>query len=315
MSLLPDFPLIQHLHGGLSRAMPGAMLGSRSGGVGSAHTLTLLAGLGCRSARCSVAISTAAIGGFPAFVRRTVARSLERLLDRVGRQHAEGHRHAGRRRGVGDAVRARRRDVLEVRRSRRESDSPGRPPPRTCPRAAASFAANGISNAPGTLMTQMSSLSNAGRLQPFERAGLQPIGDEVVELRHDERELQSRRFLRAFDRQHVCDPYLHFYRYSFFVYFPVNSGFPLLEKRPRAFLHVLGRRHHAEERRFELTAVGERHLEPAVDGLHRVPQRDRRLGRQLRRERARFVHQVGRRHDTIHQPDGKRLRGRRSGCP
>ena len=51
-------------------------------------------------------------------------------------------------------------------------------------------------------MTQMSSLSTPADFQPFERAGLQAIGDEVVELRHDDRELQSRRFVRSFDCQH-----------------------------------------------------------------------------------------------------------------
>ena len=118
---------------------------------------------------------------------------------------------------------------------------------------------------------------NPGRLQPFERAGLQAIGDEVVELRHDDRELQTRRLLSKPSTVNPSTPSTSSAS--------LNSGFALLEKRLRPFLHVLGRRHHAEQRRFEPASLGERHLQSAVDGLHRVPQRDRRLRCQLRRER------------------------------
>ena len=52
----------------------------------------------------------------PPLVAAAVAGARQRLLDRVGRQHAERHRHAGRRRRRREPVRHRRRDVLEVRR-------------------------------------------------------------------------------------------------------------------------------------------------------------------------------------------------------
>ena len=57
-------------------------------------------------------------GGFVALVAGAFTGARQRFLDRVGGQHAERHRHAGRRRGVGQPMRHRRRDVFEVRRSR-----------------------------------------------------------------------------------------------------------------------------------------------------------------------------------------------------
>lgn len=44
--------------------------------------------------------------------------------------------------------------------------------------------------------------ADACRLQRVQGARLQPVGDEVVELRHHDRELHARRFLRSFDGEH-----------------------------------------------------------------------------------------------------------------
>ena len=61
------------------------------------------------------------------------------------------------------------------------------------PLSAACCAASGISKAPGTRTTVTSRRRDAGRGQRRQRAGLQPVGDEVVVLRHDDREPESGR--------------------------------------------------------------------------------------------------------------------------
>ena len=127
--VLADFPLIQHLHGRLPGAMPRPMSEPESAGVGCSYVDAVVA-LRLTKRPLQRRHFHSRDRRFPPLVGRPVHRTIERLFHRVGREHAERHRHAGCRRGLGDAVRARRRDVLEVRASRRESDSPGRRPRR-----------------------------------------------------------------------------------------------------------------------------------------------------------------------------------------
>src|SRR5438874_876059 len=60
------------------------------------------------------------------------------------------------------------------------------------------------------------------------------------------------------------------------ILLPFELGLALLEKRRRALAHVIGARDEAEERRLEDLGLGERHLEPLVDRLEDVADRDRR---------------------------------------
>ena len=92
---------------------------------------------------------------------------------------------------VGQAVRHRRRDVLEVRRlaanQAAEADDRVEAP-----------ALGGVlrrqRNLEGARHADDRDVArrDAGRGQRRERAGLQPVGDEVVVLRHDEREAEAR---------------------------------------------------------------------------------------------------------------------------
>ena len=122
-----------------------------------------------------------------------LARARQRLLDRVGRQHAERHRHAGRRRRRRSGRAPPPTRCTRSAASRRESGSRGRRSRRTGRVSAACCAASGISKAPGTRTTRDVARRDAGRGERRQRAGLQAIGDEVVVPRHDDREPESRR--------------------------------------------------------------------------------------------------------------------------
>ncbi len=110
------------------------------------------------------------------------------------------------------------------------------------------------------------------RRERSERALLQAIGDEVVVLRDDHRELQSAGRLAAFDGPHLPS---------------LERRLAFLEERACAFPHVVGRRDQPEQRRLVHAAVGKRHVASLVDRIEDVPHGDRRLGRERRGERTR----------------------------
>ncbi len=120
--------------------------------------------------------------GFAAFVGLAGAGALERLLDRIGRQHAKGHRHSGRRGGGGNAVRTGGRDVFEVR--CRATDQAAKTNDRIDPRAlrGALRGNRDLERARHAQHEQLIVL-DAVFAQRFLGAREQSVGDEVVEPR------------------------------------------------------------------------------------------------------------------------------------
>ncbi len=74
-----------------------------------------------------------------------------------------------------------------------------------------------------------------------------------------------------------------------------EAGRALLEEGRHPFLRVGGRGAEAEERRLEKLPLGQRHLEPAPDGLHGVPAGDGPVGRDLLRDAERARERLARR--------------------
>ena len=141
-------------------------------------------------------------GGFIALVARAVTRPRECFLDRVRRQHTEGHRHTGRRGAAHQSVRDRRADVIEVRRlapyDTPETDD--RLEPSRFRRVL-----RGDRNLERTGHPDQSDLvqRDSGRGERRQRAALQAIGDEVVVFRDHDRETQARRRTASLNRRHV----------------------------------------------------------------------------------------------------------------
>ena len=200
------------------------------------------------------------VGGFTALVRRSRRGALERFLRGIGRQHAERHRHAGARRRRGDAVRAGRGDVFEVR--RRAPDQATEADHRVDPAGL------------GDALRRHRDLERARHAQHFDvalgdagiakrrlRADQQAVGDEIVEARDDDR-------------------YPH--------YLPLPDGLALFEERLGAFFHVGRRGDRAEQRRLEELARRERAVESLMHRFEDVAHRDRRLRREHVRDLLRF---------------------------
>src|SRR4029450_1733864 len=160
------------------------------------------------------------------------------------------------------------------------------------PLSAACCADSGISNAPGTRTMVMSSRATPAASSALTAAAFSFSVTKGLNL---ETTMATRRPVPRPDPSMVT-------RLT-----PLELGLPLREKRRRAFAHVVGRRHQAEERRFVLTRLGERHLESLVHGVDDLAERDRRAPRQLARPGARLRHQLGRRHDAIDETDPLRL--------
>ena len=177
-----------------------------------------------------IAISIGGLRRFPPLVRRTIHGALERFFGRVRGQHAERHRHAGGAGGGGQPVRDRRGDVLEVRR-------------RAANQAAEAHDAVELVRV-GRKARRRRDLERSGHAddrdvvvahaevcERRERSLLQPVGHEVVVLRDDHGELESAGRPRSFDDAHLLS---------------LESRLPLLEKRARAFAHVVGRSSQSE---------------------------------------------------------------------
>src|SRR5450830_748488 len=73
---------------------------------------------------------------------------------------------------------------------------------------------------------------------------------------------------------------------------PLEFGFALLEEGLRALAHVVGADHEAEQRRLEGLRLGERHVQAPVHRLQDVADRDGRLGRERRGQLLRLRHQL-----------------------
>src|SRR5262249_26279380 len=80
----------------------------------------------------------------------------------------------------------------------------------------------------------------------------------------------------------------------------LELGRTLLEERPRAFLHVLGRADEAEERRLEILGLREVHLEPGAHRLEGEAQRHRTVPQHLPDQRFRLGEQAVLREDAVH---------------
>ena len=199
--------------------------------------------------------------GLAALVGRAVAGARQRLFRRVASSARRTHRHAGRLRRAHDAVRRRLRDVVEVRRlaadQAAEADDRADQSPVLGERAAPPAPAR-TRRAPRTSRCP-SSATPASR-ERRARAGLEARRSRTSWYAETTSAIRTGTVGRATGR--------------------VNVGLALLEKRARAFAHVVGRRDEAEERRLVVLRVGERHLEAAGDGVEDVAHGDRRLRRQ-----------------------------------
>ena len=199
--------------------------------------------------------------------------------DRVGRQHAERHRDAGVARGVGDAVRHRGRDVVEVRRFAADD---------------AAEADDGV-EAPGLGggARRLRNLEGArdrehldvGRARFRERRGRgvpQAAGHRLVEAGHDHREPERGRVGQR--RRRLLLPSHR--------YLPLNSGLRFSRNAavPSRMSSVLATRPKSVASKICACANGI--SSPLLHRLEDVADRDRRLGGQRRRELLRFRHQL-----------------------
>ena len=130
----------------------------------------------------------------PALVGGSFARPLERFLDRVGREHAKGHRHTGRAGGIGEPVRHGGRDVLEVRGRAANEATQADDGLESSRRGRAPRRERDLEGA-GHLQHGHVIRRHTGARQGRQRAGLQPVGDEVVILRHDDRDAECSHLL------------------------------------------------------------------------------------------------------------------------
>src|SRR5450631_4515263 len=82
---------------------------------------------------------------------------------------------------------------------------------------------------------------------------------------------------------------------------------PLLQKRRSPFLLILCSAAHAKQHRLQVESLGQSHLHPFVDGLHRILHGQRSIRNNLRHNRLRPRNQIGGRGHFIHQPNAMRL--------
>ena len=98
------------------------------------------------------------------------------------------------------------------------------------------------------------------------------------------------------------EPLLH--QYSLL---PLKLRRSLLQKRARPFLLIFRRARHRKQRRLQEQSLGERHLHTFIHGLHAIADRQRRIRRDLRRNRLRARNKFGGSCHFIDQTDAKRF--------
>src|SRR5580698_5348173 len=95
--------------------------------------------------------------------------------------------------------------------------------------------------------------------------------------------------------------------YSRFELLPLKRRRTLLEKRCSPFFLIFGRATKSKQSRFQKQALGQSHLHPLVDRLHRVLHCQRSIRDDLSRNRLRPRNQLRRRSYFIHQPNAIRF--------